>query len=192
MAGSRHDVPVTGFRDELVSAFRWRSDPPVWPERRVSYADDSAWFRSPEILAGMGPALAGLHGAGATVVMGTESKGMVLAALVAVELGVGMAQVRKEPERASDDDPWLTQRTEPDYRDRNMLLAVRRSQLRTGDRVLFVDDWVATGGQLKACAELVGQADATWLGAAVAVDGLEDSRLRRDLRVRSLVHRRDL
>jgi adenine phosphoribosyltransferase len=64
--------------------------------------------------------------------MGTEAKGMVLAALVAVELGVGMAEVRKEPERASDDDQWLSQRTPPDYRDRNVLMAVRRTQLRPG------------------------------------------------------------
>lgn len=117
---------------------------------------------------------------------------MVLAALVAVELGVGMAEVRKEPERASDDDQWLIQRTPPDYRDRNVLMAVRRSQIRPGDRVLFVDDWVATGGQLRACAQLVNQAEAHWVGAAVLVDGLEQSAVRRELGVRSLMHIREL
>ena len=144
-------------------------------------------------MAQLGPALAALHDdARPTVVMGTESKGMVLAALVSVHLGVGTAHVRKEPDRTSHTDEWITQRTIPDYRDRNMLLAVRRSQVPANHRVLFVDDWVDTGGQMMACHRLVEQAGATWLGAAVVVDGLEDSGQRRKYNVRSLLHMRDL
>ena len=188
----RHDVPVNEFRRALIAAFQWRSDPPVWPESRAYYADDSGWFASSSIVAQLGPALATLHDAQPTVVMGTESKGMVLAALTAVHLGIGTAQVRKEPDRTSHTDEWFTQRTIPDYRDRNMLLAVRRSQVRGGDRVLFVDDWVDTGGQMMACHRLTEQAGATWLGAAVIVDGVEDSAHRRTYDVRGLLRLRDL
>ena len=39
-----------------------------------------------------------------TVVMGTESRGSLLGLLVAMHLGIGFAEVRKEVERASDDD----------------------------------------------------------------------------------------
>jgi adenine phosphoribosyltransferase len=124
--------------------------------------------------------------------MGTESKGMMLAALVGLHLGVGIAEVRKEPERGSDDDQWLTARTRPDYRDRTLSMGVSRSQLGAGDRVLFVDDWVATGGQMKACHQLVEMGRAHWLGAAVVVDGLEQSVDRRNYNVRSLVHLREL
>lgn len=80
---------------------------------------------------------------------------MLLAALVALHLGVGVAEVRKQPQRVSDDDQWLTQLTPPDYQDRHLELAVRRSCLRTGDRVLFVDDWIDTGAQATACRQLV-------------------------------------
>ena len=52
--------------------------------------------------------------------------------------------------------------------------AVRRSVLRNGDRVLFVDDWAASGGQALACQHLVHEGGATWLGAAVVL--LEDCR----------------
>ncbi|WP_330473182.1 phosphoribosyltransferase family protein [Terrabacter sp. C0L_2] len=180
------------LRRELITAFRWRSDPPVWPESRAYYADDSGWFASATIVAHLGPALAALHDAQPTVVMGTESKGMALAALTAVHLGIGTAQVRKEPDRTSHTDEWFTQRTIPDYRDRNMLMAVRKSQVRGSDRVLFVDDWVDTGGQMIACHQLTVQAGASWLGAAVIVDGLEDSAHRRKYDVRSLLHLRDL
>jgi len=177
----------------LISEFRWRSDPPVWPEPTTSYADDSAWWRDPAILAGIGQGLADLFPDSLpTVVMGTESRGSLLGPLVARHLGIGFAEVRKKAERASDDDVWLRRRTPPDYRDRHLDLAVRRSVLRNGDRVLFVDDWAASGGQALACQQLVHDGGATWLGAAVIVDGLENSADRRSLGLRALLHLRDL
>lgn len=64
--------------------------------------------------------------------------------------------------------------------------------LRGGDRVLFVDDWVATGGQGIACQQLIQDGGGTWLGAAVVVDGLESARDRRALNLRGLLHLREL
>jgi adenine phosphoribosyltransferase len=186
-------TPVNELRAKLISEFRWRSDPPVWPESTTSYADYSGWWRDAAILSGIGQGLASLFpDPVATVVMGTESRGSLLGPLVACHLGIGFAEVRKEAERASDDDVWLRRRTPPDYRDRHLDLAVRRSVLRKGDRVLFVDDWAASGGQALACQQLVHDGEATWLGAAVIVDGLENSADRRRLRLHALLHLRDL
>ena len=188
-----HTGRVTDLRASLVAGFTWRSDPPVWPEPRAYYADYSAWWRDASVIARIGPALAGLfHDAEPTVVLGSESHGFLLGPLVALHLGVGFAGVRKEPERASNDEVWLVRRTPPDYRDRHLDLAVRRSVLRPGDRVLFVDEWASTGGQALACRQLVDDAGATWLGAAVVVDALESSADRRALRLRSLLHVREL
>ncbi|MGY4645296.1 phosphoribosyltransferase family protein [Cellulomonas sp. URHB0016] len=102
--------------------------------------------------------------------------------------------MRKEPERASHDEVWLVRRTPPDYRDRDrhLDLAVRRAVLRSGDRVLFVDEWASRGGQALACQQLVDDAQARWLGAAVVVDALENSADRRALHLRGLVHVREL
>ncbi|MBO1756546.1 adenine phosphoribosyltransferase [Allobranchiibius sp. CTAmp26] len=176
-----------------MSAFHWRSDPPVWPEHRIYYADDSAWWREPTILGELGSSLAALFSdEPPTVVMSPESRGSLLGPLVATHLGIGFAEVRKGAERASDDEVWLRRRTPPDYRDRHLEMAVRRSVLRTGDRVLFVDDWAATGAQAMACQQLAGDAGASWVGAAVIVDGLENSADRRLLMLRSLLHLRDL
>jgi adenine phosphoribosyltransferase len=66
------------------------------------------------------------------------------------------------------------------------------SLLKSGDSVLFVDDWVATGAQAEACRSLVEMSGAKWCGAAVIVDGLEEPSLRRVLRVRGLLNIRDL
>lgn len=184
------DARLTGvsegtIRARLVSGFRWRSDPPVWPEPSTSYADYSAWWRDASILQDIGDALARLFpDLMPTAIMGTESRGCLLGPLVAERLGVGFVEVRKGAERGSDDDVWLRRRTSPDYRDRHLDLAVRRSVLRPGDRILFVDDWAASGGQALACQQLVGDAGASWLGAAVIVDGMESSADRRNLNLR--------
>lgn len=186
-------TPVTALKDHLLANLRWRSDPPVWPEERTHYADYTQWWRQPEILQTIGPALANLFvDMTPTVVMGTVAHGSLLGPLVANHLRIGFAEVRKGARRGSDDDPWLTRLTPPDYQDRHLELAIRKSQLHPGDRVLFVDDWIASGGQAIACKGLTEDAGASWMGAAVIVDGLESAAARRELSLRSLLHMRDL
>jgi adenine phosphoribosyltransferase len=186
-------VPVTDLRKALFAHFRWRSDPPQWPDERTYYADYTLWWLQPTILSEIGPALGELFAQEpVSLVMGTVAHGSLLGPLVANHLGVGFAEVRKGVRRASDDDPWLTRRTPPDYQDRHLELAIRRSQLNSGDRVLFVDDWIASGGQAIACQHLTSAAGAHWVGAAVIVDGLERASTRRELNVRSLINLREL
>lgn len=87
---------MSDLRAALFRSFRWRSDPPVWPEKRTYYADYTSWWRDPEILRGLGPGLAALFpDCSATVVMGTESRGSLIGPLVATHLGIGFAEVRK-------------------------------------------------------------------------------------------------
>jgi adenine phosphoribosyltransferase len=184
---------VNDLRAALLRSFRWRSDPLAWPEERSFYADYTYWWRDPEILRALGPALAALFpDRSATVVMGTESRGSLIGPLVATHLGAGFAEVRKGAMRGSDDDQWLTRLTPPDYNDRHLELAVRRGLIQPADRVLFVDDWAARGAQAAACKQLAEDAGATWVGSAVIVDALENATDRRTLNMRALVHVRDL
>jgi adenine phosphoribosyltransferase len=141
----------------------------------------------------LGPALASISGSSSiSLVLGPQSRGAMLGALVATSLHVGLVEARTDPARAADSDAWLTRTTPPDYRDRHLTLGCRRNLIRAGDRVLFVDDWIETGGQALASKALVEAAGATWCGAVVLVDGLSDARLRRDLQVRSVLHIREL
>ena len=165
----------------------WQSDPGA-PE----YANDSGWFRHPGVIEAMGPALASLHDGSPTVVVGPESRGMAIAMLVAQELSIGIAEIRKRPERNSDSDKWMTSEAAHDHAGRTLTLAVREKILLPGDRVLFVDDWVESGAQAAACKQLVEKSGSTWLGASVLVDGLEDNRLRRELNIKSVLSVREL
>jgi adenine phosphoribosyltransferase len=136
------------------------------------------------ILSRLGLALAALFAnQRPTLVLGLQSRGSLLGALVALHLHIGLVEVRKEPHPSTDSDRWLTTRTPPDYRDRHLQLGVRRDHL---------DDWIQTGGQALSTRTLVQTAGATWCGAAVIVDGLRDSHLRHDLQVRALLNLRDL
>ncbi|MEV5041304.1 adenine phosphoribosyltransferase [Microbacterium sp. LMI1x-1-1.1] len=180
---------MSELRHRLRTTFRWLGDR-TDPDFR---ADVTGWWRDADILGGMGAALSRLFpDEEPTVVMGTQSRGSLLGVLCAQHLGVGFAEVRKNPGCAADSDAWWQVTTAPDYRDEHLELGVRRNLLRSGDTVLFVDDWAATGAQATASRTLVQMSGAKWCGAAVVVDGLESSAVRRDLNLRSLLHVRDL
>ncbi|ALG11948.1 phosphoribosyltransferase family protein [Kibdelosporangium phytohabitans] len=186
----RTEPDVTSeVRDRLRRVFFWHSDrtDESW------YADMTSWWRSPTLLRSLGPALASLFRDGQpTVVLGVESSGCLLGPLVAVDLGIGFVEVRKRREQVVDSDAWRERRSPPDYSNRHRTLAFRKRLVGPADRVLVVDDWITTGGQVSGVRSLVHDAEATWLGAAVVVDALMSNETRRLLGVRSLLHIRDL
>jgi adenine phosphoribosyltransferase len=121
-----HDPWVTSVkevRERLKDAFTWRGD----RTDESFLADMTGWWRDAGLLAGLGVALGALASSSEpTVVVGPQSRGAMLGALVATELGIGLIEVRKDPERLSDSDAWLTRTTPPDYRDRHLSLGFRR------------------------------------------------------------------
>ncbi|MEU8608244.1 hypothetical protein AB0C29_09605 [Actinoplanes sp. NPDC048791] len=112
--------------------------------------------------------------------------------LVALHLGVGFVEVRKNRTPAGDSDQWVRRTTPPDYHDRHLELGFRRSLVRSSDQVLVVDDWIATGSQARTVHAMIDGVGAGWVGLACIVDALDDPRMRRDLRLRSLLRLRDL
>jgi len=184
---------MPGGQDRLLAglqnAFRWRGD-------RIDEhqsAELSGWWADPTVLAGLGGGLAALFpDEQPTVIVGAAVSGMLVGALVATQLEVGLVELRKDPTPAADSDRWIVAHRPPDYRDRTLRVGARRDLLLAGQRALLVDDWIETGGQAVAARQIVERAGAAWCGVAVIVDALDDSRLRRNLRVRSLLNVRDL
>ena len=86
-------------------------------------------------------------------VVGMEARGFILAAPVALSLGVGFVPVRKPGKL-----PWKTRAVsyELEYGERDPRDAPSTPST-PGDRVLVVDDVLATGGTARATAELVEQ-----------------------------------
>jgi adenine phosphoribosyltransferase len=151
----------------LVQSFRW-IDP--GPESTHLVSDMSDWWRDPEILAGLGPALADLfHTERPTLVTSPEVTGYLLGPLVAAALGTGFVPGLKEGGDRQIAEPVTWARTDPDYRGRTLALGVRSRHITPGDRVLVVDDWVSTGAQVGALYQVVRTLGAAVVGCAAVV-----------------------
>ena len=113
-------------------------------------------------------AKAGRDAEGAPVVdkvAGVEARGFILAAPVALALGAGFVPVRKAGKLPG---PVHAESYLLEYG--SATLEVHQDAFTPGDRVLIVDDVLATGGTLQATAELVRRCEATVHGIAVLIE----------------------
>src|SRR5205823_14277935 len=118
--------------------------------------------------------------------VGVESRAFLLGPLVAQRLETGFAEVHKGWHPDDLGEALLRRTTAPDYRNRGIVLAMRRHVIRPRDRVLLVDDWIETGPQAGGVRRIVADAEADWVGVAVIVDALTAGR-RQNLNVKSLL-----
>src|SRR6478735_11077003 len=145
-------------------------DVPDYPQPGVVFkditpvlADHTAFTEVVEALAA-----AGRDESGATLVdcvVGMEARGFILAAPVALALGAGFVPVRKAGKlpRATYAESYALEYGEA-------TLETHRDGLRPGDRVLLVDDVLATGGTIAATHRLVERCGAVAHGVAVLMD----------------------
>jgi adenine phosphoribosyltransferase len=98
------------------------------------------------------------------LVAGVEARGFLLAGALARELGCGMVPVRKAGKLPP---PTLSRSYALEYGTAELEVPVN---IIDGKRVLLVDDVLATGGTLKAAAELIAQAGGTVTGLGVLLE----------------------
>ena len=98
-------------------------------------------------------------------VVGMEARGFILAAPVALALGVGMVPVRKGGKL-----PRETHAVSYSLEYGEATLEVHRDAIAPGDRVLVVDDVLATGGTAVATRELVEKCGGVAVGVAVLME----------------------
>jgi adenine phosphoribosyltransferase len=102
---------------------------------------------------------------GATMVAGIEARGFLLAAPVAIGAGAGVVPVRKLGKLPG---PTVSESYELEYG--TATLEIHKDAVGPGDRVLLVDDVLATGGTAAAAHNLVRQSGAEVLGLAVLLE----------------------
>jgi adenine phosphoribosyltransferase len=98
-------------------------------------------------------------------VLGIESRGFVLGTPVALELGVGLVLVRK-----SGKLPHTTLQASYELEYGTDTLEIHTDSIRPGQRVLVVDDLIATGGTAQATVELARKAGAEVAGCAFLIE----------------------
>jgi len=98
-------------------------------------------------------------------VAGTEARGFILGGAVAHQLSVGFVPVRKRGKL-----PWRTLKEDYELEYGTDTIEIHVDAITEGDRVLLVDDLIATGGTAEASIKLLQRAGATVVGAAFIID----------------------
>jgi adenine phosphoribosyltransferase len=156
--GSNPDTLDTSSLRALVR------DVPDFPQAGIIFRDITPLLGNGAALRSAVDALAGLYQEIDSVI-GIESRGFILGAPVAYALGVGMVPVRKLGRL-----PRATERADYALEYGTNTVEIHADALRPGERVLIVDDVLATGGTAAATAHLVERLGGEVTGIAVLIE----------------------
>jgi adenine phosphoribosyltransferase len=140
-------------------------DVPDWPTPGILFKDITPLLADADGFATVVDALVDDTELGVDRVVGVEARGFILAAPVAYRLKAGFVPVRKQGKLPQ---PTLIEAYALEYGE--AVLEIRHETLGPGDRVLIVDDVLATGGTAAAAVELVRRAGAEVIGMRVLIE----------------------
>jgi adenine phosphoribosyltransferase len=139
---------------------------PDFPKPGILFRDITPLLKSPEAFRETVGRLADHYrGRGVDVVAAAEARGFIFAAPLALELGVGFVPVRKPGKLPFDTNAF---HYELEYG--TDTLEMHSDGLAHGQRVLLVDDLLATGGTMLACCRLTEQCGGTVVGCAFVIE----------------------
>ena len=98
-------------------------------------------------------------------VAGIEARGFIFGTAVAYELGAGFVPIRKKGKL-----PFDTYEQDYQLEYGQDTIEIHADSIRKGERVLVVDDLIATGGTAEAAIKLIQKTGAEIVGAAFVVD----------------------
>ena len=161
MAGGTAGDSEAGIAGLIKALVR---DIPDYPQPGVMFKDITPLLADGPALTAVVSALAEGYD-GVDKVAGIEARGFILAAPVAIQLGAGFVPVRKQGKLPG---PTYAQSYDLEYG--SATIEVHQDAFAPGERVLIVDDVLATGGTGAATAELVRKAGAEVTGFAVILE----------------------
>jgi adenine phosphoribosyltransferase len=139
-------------------------DVPDYPQVGVVFKDITPLLADGKAFAAVIEALAGTYGP-VDKVVGIEARGFILAAPVACRLGAGFVPVRKQGKL-----PGVTFAQDYDLEYGTATIEVLTDAFAPAERVLVIDDVLATGGTARATVDLVQRAGAQVAGLAVLLE----------------------
>ncbi|TDC00238.1 adenine phosphoribosyltransferase [Nonomuraea longispora] len=138
-------------------------DVPDYPKQGIQFKDITPLLADPVAMAAVVDELAGLYQV--DKIVGIEARGFILAAPVAYRAGAGFVPVRKKGKL-----PAETLEESYDLEYGSATIEVHRDALAPGERVLVIDDVLATGGTAAATVELVRRTGAEVVAVAVLME----------------------
>lgn len=151
------------LRELLLSRIH---DVPDYPQPGVMFKDITPLLADPVAFSALTEALAEMcRTHRVDKVVGLEARGFILAAPVAVSAEVGFVPIRKAGKL-----PGATLRQAYDLEYGTAEIEIHAEALRPGERVLVIDDVLATGGTAEASLHLIRRAGAEVAGVAVLLE----------------------
>ncbi len=141
-------------------------DVPDFPKVGISYKDITTLLKDPTGLKeAIGAMLRPFAGVTVELVVGIESRGFVLATPMAIELGCGFIPVRKPGKLPAE---TLSQEYDLEYG--SDAVEIHADAIEPGQKILVVDDVLATGGTLAATCRLVEKLGGEIVGISVLAE----------------------
>lgn len=141
-------------------------DIPDFPKPGIVFKDITPLLKDPEGLAAAIDALAALVDPDDyDMIVGIESRGFIFGTAVAYKLNKGFIPVRKLGKLPSE-----TASVTYDLEYGSDTLELHLDALEPGERVLILDDLLATGGTIEACIKLIRDVGAVPIGAAFVIE----------------------
>ena len=151
------------LREKFYGAIR---DVPDFPEKGIVFKDITPLLLDPILLDAVVQQICDeFQSADVEKVMAIESRGFIFGAPVALRLGAGLVLARKAGKL-----PWKRHRVEYALEYGTDVIEVHVDSIAKGERVLVVDDVLATGGTAEAAGRVVEQAGGQLVGMAFLLE----------------------
>jgi adenine phosphoribosyltransferase len=145
---------------------QWIRDIPDFPKPGIGFKDITPLLAHPEAFAAVIDRLVDrCAGKSIGTIAAAEARGFIFGAPLALRLGAAFVPIRKPGKL-----PYATVATEYMLEYGTDRLEVHTDAFAPGDRVLLVDDVLATGGTMRACCDLVAQTGAVVVGCAFVLE----------------------
>ncbi len=139
---------------------------PDWPKKGVMFQDVTVLLQNVEAFQFCVEKLAEFcKKQGATTVVAIESRGFIFGAAIAYKLGIKLALVRKPGKL-----PWKTVTEEYALEYGTDKIEMHVDALKKGEKVLIIDDLLATGGTAEASARLVEKLGGIVVGIGFVIE----------------------
>ena len=141
-------------------------DVPDFPQKGIIFKDITPLFRNPESLKEIVNKISA-HYAGNSIdcVVGAEARGFLIGPAIAMNLNTGFVPIRK-PGKLPCETAAMTYQLEYG----TDTLEIHKDAITPGDKVLMVDDLLATGGTMAASCDLVESLGGKIVGCAFIIE----------------------
>ncbi|MBU0667089.1 MAG: adenine phosphoribosyltransferase [Nanoarchaeota archaeon] len=139
---------------------------PDWPKKGIMFRDITTLLQNPAAFKELCDTLYERYKNEAVdYVVGIESRGFILGSVLAYKLGVGFVIIRKPGKLPAE---TIKQEYKLEYG--TDTIEIHKDAIKPGDKVLVVDDLIATGGTVCAAVDLVEKLGATVVECVFAIE----------------------